>query len=524
MTTDRLLLPAGVMAEIDRQSQTRYAIPGEILMENAGRSVFAALAEAGPGALVCVAGGGNNGGDALVVARWARISGWDDVTVLRAAQPREGLPELQWRMLRELGVAVVDWDASAASPARRALDRAVIIVDGLAGSGLSGELRQPARDVAAAINAAPGRTVSIDVPSGLHDESDPAAAGVIADLTVVTGFPRPAMYDPLLRSRSGEIRRVEPGFPPQLVRELAGNRPAVLMPDSQTHPAPIRPDAHKVVRGRVLVVGGGPRTAGAPVLSALAARASGCGMVSLLAPAESCAAALAADPSIMALPSGPEPVPDPSLLEWADAVVLGPGWTGVTDTLLAAWISQSRRAGCALLLDASALGALAASSSATSLRELRATPPASGARRVRGAPVVLSPHPGEWRRIAPALGVEQEGISRGLCESKPPAGEYWIVRGSTTWIASSDSGPLVLDGRVPALAHAGTGDVFVGLAGGSLARLAAGAGEAEPDSEDWRTALCWAVQRHRDAGAAAGIDGRPASGRTLVEALMEMPL
>ena len=519
MKADRLLLSSETMAAIDRESRNRFGIPGDILMENAGRGVYERIAQHGPAPLVCLAGGGNNGGDAMVVARWAHIAGWDDIVVILGQAPRDGLPQRQLAILRALAVTVHRWgEDEERERCVAALERAAIVVDGLAGSGLQGDLREPALALAKALNGASAWTVSIDVPSGLHDAAGPDAPVVRADLTVVTGCARPAMYDPLLRHFCGEIRRVEPGFPPGLVEELAGERTAGLLAEDTDHPEPPRPEDHKTLRGRVLVVGGGPSGYGAPVLAALGARASGCGMIRLAGPPESAAAALAADPSIMTLPFPGGEAPSAELLAWADALVLGPGWTGATDAECAAWISAARSAGCALLIDASALGLLADPNGA-SLKALRAP---RGAASPEAAPLVLTPHPGEWRRVQGALGREEVGIAAALVAQDPPPGEIWVVRGATTWISGPASGPLVLDGRCPALAHAGTGDLLAGLIAGSLARVAARGGPR--DERAWTDAVVWAVVRHLHAGRQAGIDGGPESAHTLAQRLMEMPL
>ncbi|MDE0450032.1 MAG: hypothetical protein OXH96_25470, partial [Spirochaetaceae bacterium] len=78
------------MAEIDHRAQSEWALPGAILMENAGANAYAAVRAhlwgshpaGAPGTLAFVAGRGNNGGDALVMARHAHLAGAERAVVV----------------------------------------------------------------------------------------------------------------------------------------------------------------------------------------------------------------------------------------------------------------------------------------------------------------------------------------------------------------------------------------------------------------------------------------------------------
>ena len=83
------------MARIDREAQDRFLIPDIVLMEDAGHGIYAVLREkiwksdrpGGP--VVVLAGKGNNGGDALVVARLCRVAGMDRLAVsLGSGEPK----------------------------------------------------------------------------------------------------------------------------------------------------------------------------------------------------------------------------------------------------------------------------------------------------------------------------------------------------------------------------------------------------------------------------------------------------
>ena len=182
------ILSAEQMAEIDRRASEQIGIDGELLMEAAGHAIWreiAALRTAG-GPLVCVAGPGNNGGDALVVARLAHNAGIDDLAVIVFGG--SGSRTLARRaVIERLGVRLVDWQADE-SAATALLAGAATVVDGLFGNGLTRTLTEPARVLVSAINASPATVVAIDLPSGLREVATADDAVVQADATVVCGY------------------------------------------------------------------------------------------------------------------------------------------------------------------------------------------------------------------------------------------------------------------------------------------------------------------------------------------------
>ena len=89
--------------ELDRHVQTEYRLPSAILMENAGRSAAEHILDAFEGPWVIVAGKGNNGGDALVVARHLFLRGERDLTVILSQKDLGELPALHLSVLRKEG-------------------------------------------------------------------------------------------------------------------------------------------------------------------------------------------------------------------------------------------------------------------------------------------------------------------------------------------------------------------------------------------------------------------------------------
>jgi NAD(P)H-hydrate repair Nnr-like enzyme with NAD(P)H-hydrate dehydratase domain len=145
-----------------------------------------------------------------------------------------------------------------------------------------------------------------------------------------------------------------------------------------------------------------------------------------------------------------------------DAIVVGPGWG--TDDGRKAQLERLLSADTALILDADAVRLFA--------RIVGETPA-----RVFKAPLILTPHPGEFRDLAAFLGQAQTDQVRNASEtvrqSVALAQKFGLVlalRASTTHVAFPDGSCAVFDGSASGLGIAGSGDVLSGLAGGLLAR------------------------------------------------------
>ena len=199
------------MREADRRCIEELGIPGAVLMENAGRAVFAEIAE-GPVGIVC--GKGNNGGDGFVVARHALLSGMEPRLIL-AADPDDlrGDAATFMNAYRHLGgvVTVVreaaDWDRD-----RSMLDDCAVVVDALLGTGAQGAPRGVLRDI---IEGWPSiGTIAVDVPSGLNaDTGEVAGACVRADTTVTFQFTKRGFRNPAAAPFLGRLVIADIGIP-----------------------------------------------------------------------------------------------------------------------------------------------------------------------------------------------------------------------------------------------------------------------------------------------------------------------
>ena len=224
------LVSTQTMESIDSRAQSDYLIPGVVLMEQAGSKGWGAFnayaAEAGISfsRVLFVAGGGNNGGDALVMAREAFFSGLDTFSILLAGSRVSNSCSVQRNICRKLGFAMFEAETDEgllSTDASRLISDADLIVDGIAGTGLRGLLSGTTAEMVKLINARRAQgsiTLSVDIPSGCSDSMSVAGVRVQADVTVTMGLRKAAAYHPVTRTGWGTILRVNPSFPPALLR------------------------------------------------------------------------------------------------------------------------------------------------------------------------------------------------------------------------------------------------------------------------------------------------------------------
>jgi NAD(P)H-hydrate epimerase len=219
-----MLLTREQARALDRRAMQDFAVPGIVLMENAGRGMAELLRSLGIGGLVVICcGKGNNGGDGFVIARHldnARIG----VRVLLFGDPGElaGDAAVNYTILVRSGVPIQVWSGATLDEEhlRAELAQADWIVDALFGSGLQGPVRSPFEKVIESINSSACRVFAVDIPSGLDSDTGmPLGPTVRAHHTATVVAPKRGFVEPAAREWIGEVHMIDMGAPRRLIEE-----------------------------------------------------------------------------------------------------------------------------------------------------------------------------------------------------------------------------------------------------------------------------------------------------------------
>jgi NAD(P)H-hydrate epimerase len=435
--------------------------PVEVLMERAGRAVAWTVRRALSGTygrrVVVVCGKGNNGGDGLVAARV--LAGWGVRThVLELAA---GIDRRR---------------------AERAFAEADVLVDAMYGTGFRGTLEGDAAWFVEQLDRFDGEVVAVDIPSGVDGLTGTVWGPVVrATRTVTFAARKPGLVFEPGRSLAGAVTVADIGIAVDGVGDGGGDgvgdgvgdgggdraHDAIALADADDVAAwlPARaPDTHKWESG-TLVVGGSAGMTGAPMLVSHAAMRAGAGIVWCALPGLDAAQRAAGGEVITkGLPADAAGFLAREAVETllADvgrfgSVAVGPGLgnAGEPDLqyVVRTLVAEARPA---MVLDADGLNALAGDF--TSLQ----------ARRTMGAPIVLTPHAGEYQRLMGApVGGDRLAAARALADR---SGAVVLLKGPGTVVASPEGQVALNPTGGAALATAGSGDVLTGIIAGFLAR------------------------------------------------------
>lgn len=443
------LLTPEEMAEADR-STIAGGIPGYELMKTAGRAAADAAARAPLGtriAIVC--GPGNNGGDGFVAAR---------ILAARGYRVELGLVGSRDRLRGDAALASADWKGPVVPASELDLDGTGVVIDALFGAGLDRDVTGEAAAVIDAINRSPARVVAVDLPSGIQGRTG-AVMGVAvrADETVTFFRAKPGHYLLPGRTHVGRLTIADIGIPDSVleaIRPAAFRNREALWLDAMPNPAA---EGHKYSRGHLVVVSGGMLHTGAARMAARAGLRIGAGLVTLASPPDALAVNAAHLTAVMLRRiDGAAALAEMLTDERFNAVVAGPalGTGDATVDLVEAALATK----AALVLDADALTVFR-DDPGRLFSQIAA----------REAPVVLTPHDGEFARLFPDLATLPGKLDRTRAAATR-SGAVVLLKGADTTVAHPDGRASIADNAPPHLATAGSGDVLAGMIGGLLAQ------------------------------------------------------
>lgn len=446
--------------QLDEDSIQSFGIDSAILMEIAGQKAADVIrthtGDNSNGIYVC--GKGNNAGDAFVAARYLTEQAGHSVTLwLVAGDDLSPDAERNYRLLKKLAEndAPITFHDESEPVSWHDFDYAV---DGMIGTGLTSELRQPMNDITDALNTSGLSTFSMDIPTGLNcDTGEILGTSVRANHTITFGTNKIGFYLQDGPSVTGILTLAELPFPNYLRRHRAVLINENLKEELQT---PASSAAHKYAKGTVHIIAGSEGMTGAAIMAAKSAWNAGSGAVILYAPKGLLPVYEQTLPQIIKVPVGDkdnkwftpnciQPVLE-KIKEKEGVVLIGPG-LGLTDDTQDFIFELLQKTDQPVILDADGLSVW------------------KKCRDIDKSRWILTPHPGELKKY---IGVDSINQSDRLSKVEKISIDHQcrvLSKGYPT-ILATPNGQLFITGYDTRLfSRAGFGDVLAGTIAGKLA-------------------------------------------------------
>ena len=457
------------MREIDQRAIEDFGINEIVLMENAGRKVAEVVCQAlgtvSKKSICILSGSGNNGGDALVAARYlSNLGARIKVFLIGNKNHRTESLNVQMKTLRAMGTELQILETDRAWERLQVTLRfSDAIVDGILGTGFTGQLRPAVLRLVRLVNSTNKPVISVDIPSGVEaDSGQVGESAVNATFTVTLGLPKFGHYICPGASYVGKLIVDDIGIPSQLLNDDIHQ--TAIDDELAVTLLPVRPkDSYKGSVGKILVIAGSRGMTGAAVLASQATLKAGAGLVTL-AVAESLNPIFEVKlTEVMTAPlseikvgliGGDKAVSQIlTLVDKADAILIGCGLGREKETLeMVQKIVET--VDKPLILDADALYAY--NGKMDSLKLCKQIP-------------ILTPHLGE---LAALLGITVEELRNNLVEIvRNAAKEYraiFVAKFESTIVAYPNGEIFISALGNEGMATAGCGDVLAGTIAGLM--------------------------------------------------------
>lgn len=460
------LFTSDQIRQLDRYTIENEPVSSPDLMERAAEALCDALIGEYPFTVTSfyiVAGPGNNGGDAVALARKLSKQGYPvTVHLLHAEGAESGMsdglsPDCKLNRNRlQLEFPAVLHEYYLEQVELPTPGRSDIVVDGLFGTGLSRPLSGRFAAVVKWLNGLPNVTVSIDVPSGLASDSyqkinQPC---VKADLTLSLQFPKIAFFFIENEQVVGRWKVLDIRLHPQGIAEM--ETPYEFTDADSLQPLFRKRSrfAHKGNFGHLALIAGSKGMAGASILAAKAALRSGVGLLTLHGPeGNRCIVQTIAPEVMFEADRNADCVSEFYHSGRYDALAIGCGIGTRTSTveMMQQFLNHLKEP---CVFDADALNIIAAHP-----HMLEQLPEES----------VLTPHPKEFIRM---FGESKNSYHR-LQKAREVAQKYKLIlvmKGAYTKVVAPDGKVYFNSTGNPGMATAGSGDVLTGIIGSLLAQ------------------------------------------------------
>lgn len=451
------ILTAEQIRALDKYTIQNEPVASIDLMERAALAFTEAFCELvrtnEPVMVFC--GMGNNGGDGLAIARQLIERGYLHVSVYVIHHSPKGSADFETNLQRLQNMSgVLPVETERQIPM---IPKGAVVVDAIFGTGLS----RPAEGITAAvihhINQAGVTVYSVDIPSGMFCDTvnNPDEAVVESDITFTFHAPKLSF---LLPSCARYVQQFEV-LDIQLNKDYAESLPSPYTYVTHSYIASLfrqrNKFSHKGTHGHALIAAGSYGKMGAAVLSVQGALHSGAGLVTAYVPEAGYDIIQTTCPEAMALTFCHAKHLGPFVgdLSVYSAIGIGPG-LGTSESaaqLVELVLNAGRQP---LVLDADALNIMA--THAHTVYPLNRQ-------------TVLTPHPGEFRRLAGNWADDMERLQKQISFARN-YGVVVVLKGAHTSVAMPDGRVFFNSTGNPGMAKGGSGDVLTGVVTALLAQ------------------------------------------------------
>lgn len=453
------IFTAAQIHELDKYTIEHEPVKGIDLMERAAKALAAAIMEewADSTPMVVFAGPGNNGGDALAVARLLADAGYKVSVYLFNIHDKlsDDCAANRDRLVEQRKVQFTEISVNFDPPK---LNADTVVVDGLFGSGLNKTLMGGFASLVKYVNQSPCQVVSIDLPSGLmcEDNTYNVNANIIrANLTLTIQQKKLSMLFADCQQFIGRLKVIDIRLSPEYIMQTEAK--CRILEENDVAPLLRRRSdfANKGTMGHSLIVAGSFGMSGAAVLATKACLRSGVGKVTVYTPARNYDIMQISVPeAVLQLDKDDYEFSESVACDDFDSLGIGPG-LGLSESTAVALIGQISRAKCPVVADADAINILA--SHQAWIQQLPKD-------------IILTPHPKEFDRL---MGSTSASAYDRLMRARQMAARihgYIILKGHYSALCLPDGTVLFNPTGNSGMATAGSGDVLTGIITALLAR------------------------------------------------------
>ena len=453
------IFTAAQIHELDKYTIENEPIESIDLMERAAKALTRAIMDEYSSLMpvIVFAGPGNNGGDALAVARMLAENNYTVTVYLFNVNGKlsndcavNKVRLMDNRRVKNFIEVRQEFDPPV-------LEEGMLIIDGMFGSGLNKPLAGGFASLVKYINSSAATVVSIDVPSGLMTEDNTynVRANIIhADLTLTLQHVKLAFLFKENQPYVGRLKVLDIRLSKEGIQKLDANYTMLEENDVRQMIQPRSAFAHKGDMGHALLIAGSYGMGGAAVLAAKACLRAGCGKLTVHSPKKNnMVLQMSVPEAIIQLDREETTFSEPIDTEEYHVVGIGPG-IGTSEQTAIAMISQIRRSQCPIVADADALNMLG-----THRSWMQQLP--------KG--MILTPHPKELDRMEGNSADSYERLVKASNLAERIQG-YVILKGHYSALCMPDGHVIFNSTGNAGMATAGSGDVLTGIITGLLAR------------------------------------------------------